>query len=55
MFNDEFQEVFPNEFTSGDGKKAHNDFGHFYGKWFDSKQRKWMVKPRLTFATGGTL
>jgi len=24
-------EVFPNEFTSGDGKPAHNDFGHFYG------------------------
>lgn len=25
------QEVFPNEFTSGDGKPAHRDFGHFYG------------------------
>mmetsp|Transcript_32093 Transcript_32093/g.89855 ORF Transcript_32093/g.89855 Transcript_32093/m.89855 type:complete len:383 (+) Transcript_32093:85-1233(+) len=24
-------EVFPNEFTSGDGKPAHRDFGHFYG------------------------
>jgi len=24
-------EVFPNEFTSGNGKPAHNDFGHFYG------------------------
>lgn len=24
-------EVFPNAFTSGDGKEAHNDFGHFYG------------------------
>lgn len=24
-------EVFPNEFTSGDGKEAHTDFGHFYG------------------------
>lgn len=24
-------EYFPNEFTSGDGKKAHNDFGLFYG------------------------
>jgi len=24
-------ETFPNEFTSGDGKKAHKDFGHFYG------------------------
>ncbi|XP_030848160.1 beta-ureidopropionase isoform X2 [Strongylocentrotus purpuratus] len=24
-------ESFPNEFTSGDGKKAHNAFGHFYG------------------------
>ncbi|MFT5356628.1 MAG: beta-ureidopropionase [Polyangiales bacterium] len=24
-------ESFPNAFTSGDGKKAHNDFGHFYG------------------------
>eukprot|EP01094_Clydonella_sp_ATCC50884_P029359 TRINITY_DN916_c0_g1_i1.p1 TRINITY_DN916_c0_g1~~TRINITY_DN916_c0_g1_i1.p1 ORF type:complete len:399 (+),score=122.34 TRINITY_DN916_c0_g1_i1:46-1242(+) len=24
-------EVFPNEFTSGDGKAAHKDFGHFYG------------------------
>ena len=24
-------EVFPNAFTSGDGKCAHKDFGHFYG------------------------
>jgi beta-ureidopropionase len=24
-------ESFPNEFTSGDGKPAHRDFGHFYG------------------------
>lgn len=24
-------EVFPNEFTSGDGKPAHKDFGMFYG------------------------
>merc|ERR1712080_170591 len=24
-------EAFPNEFTSGDGKPAHKDFGHFYG------------------------
>ncbi|XP_077279750.1 beta-ureidopropionase pyd3 [Temnothorax americanus] len=24
-------ERFANEFTSGDGKPAHNDFGHFYG------------------------
>jgi beta-ureidopropionase len=24
-------EKFPNEFTSGDGKPAHQDFGHFYG------------------------
>lgn len=24
-------ESFPNEFTSGDGKEAHHDFGHFYG------------------------
>lgn len=24
-------ETFPNAFTSGDGKEAHNDFGHFYG------------------------
>ncbi|GLV36738.1 pyd3 [Carabus blaptoides fortunei] len=24
-------EVFPNEFTSGDTKSAHKDFGHFYG------------------------
>lgn len=24
-------EHFKNEFTSGDGKKAHTDFGHFYG------------------------
>lgn len=24
-------ESFPNEFTSGDGKPAHNSFGHFYG------------------------
>ncbi|XP_037679389.1 beta-ureidopropionase [Choloepus didactylus] len=25
------EEHFPNEFTSGDGKKAHQDFGYFYG------------------------
>lgn len=24
-------ESFPNEFTSGNGKPAHKDFGHFYG------------------------
>uniref|UniRef100_A0A915DUJ0 CN hydrolase domain-containing protein n=1 Tax=Ditylenchus dipsaci TaxID=166011 RepID=A0A915DUJ0_9BILA len=24
-------EVFPNEFTSANGKPAHKDFGHFYG------------------------
>ncbi len=24
-------ESFPNEFTSGDGRGAHHDFGHFYG------------------------
>lgn len=24
-------EHFPNEFTSGDGRPAHKDFGHFYG------------------------
>ncbi|XP_041980519.1 beta-ureidopropionase-like [Aricia agestis] len=24
-------EEFPNEFTSGDGRPAHKDFGHFYG------------------------
>jgi beta-ureidopropionase len=24
-------EVFPRPFTSGDGKPAHADFGHFYG------------------------
>lgn len=24
-------EEFPNEFTSGDGKPAHKEFGHFYG------------------------
>ncbi|CAD5216520.1 unnamed protein product [Bursaphelenchus xylophilus] len=27
-------EVFPNEFTSGNGKPAHRDFGHFYGSSF---------------------
>jgi beta-ureidopropionase len=25
------KEIFPNEFSSGDGKPAHKDFGHFYG------------------------
>lgn len=24
-------ETFPNSFSSGDGKPAHKDFGHFYG------------------------
>lgn len=24
-------EIFPSEFTSGDGKPAHKEFGHFYG------------------------
>lgn len=27
-------EVFPREFTSGDGQPAHRDFGHFYGSSF---------------------
>lgn len=27
-------ECFPNAFTSGDGKPAHKDFGHFYGSSF---------------------
>jgi len=26
-----FQETFPNEFTSADGKLAHKSFGEFYG------------------------
>lgn len=25
------KETFPNEFTSGDGKPPHKEFGHFYG------------------------
>ncbi|EGG24309.1 beta-alanine synthase [Cavenderia fasciculata] len=29
-------EHFPNEFTSGDGKPAHKDFGHFYGSSYFS-------------------
>lgn len=29
-------ESFPNEFTSGDGKPAHKDFGHFYGSSYVS-------------------
>lgn len=29
-------EVFPNEFTSADGKPAHKDFGHFYGSSYVS-------------------
>lgn len=29
-------ETFPNEFTSGDGKPAHKDFGHFYGSSYAS-------------------
>ncbi|KAG2297717.1 hypothetical protein Bca52824_044386 [Brassica carinata] len=29
-------EVFPNAFTSGDGKPQHNDFGHFYGSSYFS-------------------
>ncbi|MCO4744893.1 MAG: acyltransferase [Proteobacteria bacterium] len=29
-------ETFPNAFTSGDGQKAHNDFGHFYGSSYVS-------------------
>lgn len=29
-------EEFPNEFTSGDGKPAHKDFGHFYGSSYAS-------------------
>ena len=27
-------EKFPNKFTSGDGKDAHNEFGHFYGSTY---------------------
>ena len=30
------QETFPNKFTSGDGKEAHADFGHFYGSSYVS-------------------
>ncbi|KAI3946005.1 hypothetical protein MKX01_024761 [Papaver californicum] len=29
-------EVFPNPFTSGDGKTQHTDFGHFYGSSYFS-------------------
>ena len=29
-------EKFPNEFTSGDGKPAHRDFGQFYGSSYVS-------------------
>ncbi|KAI4797346.1 hypothetical protein KUCAC02_025167 [Chaenocephalus aceratus] len=29
-------ETFKSEFTSGDGKKAHHDFGHFYGSSYVS-------------------
>lgn len=29
-------EEFPNEFTSGDGKPAHKEFGHFYGSSYAS-------------------
>jgi beta-ureidopropionase len=29
-------EVFPNAFTSGDGKPSHKDFGHFYGSSYVS-------------------
>lgn len=29
-------EVFPNPFTSGDGKPQHTDFGHFYGSSYIS-------------------
>ncbi|KAK9827961.1 hypothetical protein WJX81_001495 [Elliptochloris bilobata] len=29
-------EVFPNAFTSGDGRPAHKDFGHFYGSSYVS-------------------
>jgi len=29
-------EHFPNAFSSGDGKPAHNDFGHFYGSSYFS-------------------
>ncbi|GAM24436.1 hypothetical protein SAMD00019534_076110, partial [Acytostelium subglobosum LB1] len=29
-------EIFPNEFTSGNGKPAHKDFGHFYGSSYFS-------------------
>ncbi|CAD5123191.1 unnamed protein product [Dimorphilus gyrociliatus] len=29
-------EQFPNEFTSGDGKPAHKNFGHFYGSSYIS-------------------
>lgn len=29
-------EVFPNPFTSGDGKPQHADFGHFYGSSYFS-------------------
>ena len=43
-------ETFPNEFTSGNKKAAHKDFGHFYGSSYiagpDSSRAKGLSRVR---------
>ncbi len=47
-------EVFQNEFTSADGKKAHNDFGHFYGSSYVASPDG-SVTPQLSRTKDGLL
>lgn len=47
-------EVFPNKFTSADGKKAHNDFGHFYGSTYVSGPDG-SITPQLSRTKDGLL
>lgn len=44
-------EVFPNEFTSGNGKPAHNDFGNFYGSSYVTAPTGARTPVRFTFQT----
>eukprot|EP00768_Dysnectes_brevis_P004372 gnl/Dysnectes_brevis/313_a347_3817.p2 GENE.gnl/Dysnectes_brevis/313_a347_3817~~gnl/Dysnectes_brevis/313_a347_3817.p2 ORF type:complete len:443 (+),score=115.61 gnl/Dysnectes_brevis/313_a347_3817:1801-3129(+) len=47
-------EVFPREFTSGDGKPAHRDFGHFYGSSYVAAPNS-MRTPPLSRTMDGVL
>jgi len=47
-------EIFPNKFTSADGKEAHNDFGHFYGSSYVASPDG-SITPQLSRTKDGLL